>query len=78
MLAIVHQTYPLDLIEVIIADDGSSDNQIIGQKIPAYFEIKYVGARRTKDSGMTVRNLGVSVSSHIAILFSWIVTSPLS
>ena len=26
LAGIVHQTYPLELIEVIIADDGSSDN----------------------------------------------------
>ncbi len=24
--ALTHQTYPLDLIEIIIADDGSSDH----------------------------------------------------
>ena len=43
LAGIVHQTYPLDLIEVIIADDGSSDcpNELVSE-FEKYFDIKYV------------------------------------
>ena len=57
---LTHQTYPLELIEVIIADDGSDDNpeQLIDE-FKDYFEINYV---RQRDEGYRlshIRNLGV-------------------
>ena len=43
LAGIIHQTYPLELIEVIIADDGSKDSP--EELIPIfeeYFSIKHV------------------------------------
>ncbi|MEC8541466.1 MAG: glycosyltransferase, partial [Candidatus Thermoplasmatota archaeon] len=62
---LTHQTYPLELIEVIIADDGSSDNpeQLIDE-FNDYFEINYV---RQRDEGYRlshIRNLGVRSAKH--------------
>ena len=58
MAMLTHQTYPLDLMEVIIADDGSSDHpeQLI-LEFEDYFDVNYV---RQKDLGYRlshVRNL---------------------
>ena len=57
---LTHQSYPLHLLEIIIADDGSNDNpeQLI-EEFQEFFEINYV---RQKDEGYRlshVRNLGV-------------------
>ena len=70
LAGILHQTYPLDLIEVIIADDGSSDNpDELVKKFSPYFEIKYVGQEDKGFRAAAVRNLGVSVSSHNNLIF---------
>jgi len=68
--ALTHSTYPLDLIEIIIADDGSSDNpkQLIDD-FKSYFSIKYV---RQSDKGFRasrIRNKGVKAASHEIIIF---------
>ena len=70
LAGILHQTYPLDLIEVVIADDGSSDNpgELI-QKFSPYFDIKYVGQEDKGFRAAAVRNLGVSASSHDNLIF---------
>ena len=57
---LTHQSYPLHLLEIIIADDGSDDNpeQLI-EEFKEFFDINYV---RQKDEGYRlshVRNLGV-------------------
>ena len=62
---LTHQTYPLELIEVIIADDGSDDNpeQLIDE-FKQFFEINYV---RQRDEGYRlshIRNLGVRSARH--------------
>jgi chondroitin synthase len=62
---LTHQTYPLDLIEVVIADDGSSDHpeQLIDEFSP-FFEVNYV---RQQDLGYRLshaRNLGVRAARH--------------
>lgn len=62
---LTHQTYPLELIEVIIADDGSDDNpeQLIDE-FKEFFEINYV---RQRDEGYRlshIRNLGVRSARH--------------
>ena len=46
---LTHQTYPLELIEVIIADDGSDDNpeQLIDE-FKQFFEINYEKILRKK------------------------------
>ena len=69
MAMLTHQTYPLELIEVIIADDGSSDHpeQLIVE-FEDYFDVNYV---RQKDLGYRlshVRNLGVRAAKHNNII----------
>ena len=50
-------TYPLELIEIIIADDGSDDNpeQLIDE-FKDYFEINYV---RQRDEGYSFHILEI-------------------
>ena len=69
MAMLTHQTYPLNLMEVIIADDGSSDHpeQLI-LEFEEYFDVNYV---RQKDLGYRlshVRNLGVREAIHDNII----------
>ena len=69
MAMLTHQTYPLNLMEVIIADDGSSDHpeQLI-LEFEDYFDVNYV---RQKDLGYRlshVRNLGVRAAKHDNII----------
>ncbi|MEC7462579.1 MAG: glycosyltransferase [Candidatus Thermoplasmatota archaeon] len=66
---LTHQTYPLELIEVIIADDGSNDKpeQLIDE-FSDYFEVNYV---KQKDEGYRlshIRNLGVRSAKHDNII----------
>ena len=69
LAGIVHQTYPHELIEVIIADDGSKDHP--EELIPMFenfFSIKHVFQ---KDDGYrlsAVRNLGIAAASHEHII----------
>ena len=67
--ALTHQTYPLDLIEVIIADDGSSDNpeQLI-EHFSKYFPLHYI---RQEDEGYRlseIRNKGVKAANFEQII----------
>ena len=60
MAMLTHQTYPLELMEIVIADDGSSDHpeQLIDE-FKDYFDVNYV---RQSDEGYRlshIRNLGV-------------------
>ncbi|MFT5112950.1 MAG: chondroitin synthase [Parasphingorhabdus sp.] len=65
LAGLVHQSYPRELMEVIIADDGSNDNpELLIPLFESYFRIKIVqqddqGYRLSK-----VRNLGISASSN--------------
>ena len=66
---LTQQTYPLELIEVIIADDGSSDNpdELI-DSFSKYFEIKYI---RQDDEGYRlseIRNKGIKAATHEQII----------
>ena len=69
LAGIINQTYPANLIEVIIADDGSSDG--VESIIPEYanfLDIKYV---RQEDKGYrlsTVRNLGIKAAKYDCII----------
>ncbi len=67
--ALTHQTYPLNLIEVIIADDGSSDNvKELIEKYSNYFDIKIVSQ---KDKGYrlaAIRNKAIKVSQSEVII----------
>ena len=41
--ALTHQTYPLELMEIIIADDGSSDHpEVIIDEFSSYFSLNYI------------------------------------
>ena len=69
MAMLTHQTYPLELMEIIIADDGSSDRpeQLI-LEFEDFFDVNYV---RQKDLGYRlshVRNLGVRAAKHDNII----------
>jgi glycosyltransferase involved in cell wall biosynthesis len=66
---IINQTYPSELIETIVADDGSSDG--VEELIPEYsnfMDIKYV---KQEDKGYRlskVRNLGIKAAKHDYII----------
>ena len=65
MAMLTHQTYPLELMEIVIADDGSTDHpeQLI-LEFEEFFDVNYV---RQKDLGYRlshVRNLGVRAAKH--------------
>ena len=66
---LTHSTYPLELIEVVIADDGSSDNpeQLVNE-FSEYFEVNFV---KQLDEGYQlsrVRNLGIRAARHDYII----------
>jgi glycosyltransferase involved in cell wall biosynthesis/Tfp pilus assembly protein PilF len=69
LAALVHQTYPLSLIEVIIADDGSSDGvEEVIRRYEDHLEIVHV---RQGDRGYrlaAVRNLGIRAARHEALI----------
>ena len=70
LAGILHQTYPINLIEVIIADDGSKDNpEELVSKFKPYFKIKYVSQEDLGFRASAVRNLGVSQASHDNLIF---------
>ena len=66
---IINQTYPSELIETIVADDGSSDG--VEELIPEYsniMDIKYV---KQEDKGYRlskIRNLGIKAAKHDYII----------
>ena len=69
MAMLTHQTYPLNLIEVVISDDGSSDHpeQLIDE-FSSFFEVNYV---RQQDLGYRLshaRNLGIRAARHDHII----------
>ena len=70
LAGILHQTYPLELIEVVIADDGSSDNpKELLSKFEDFFKIKYVSQEDLGFRAAAVRNLGVSKASYENLIF---------
>ncbi len=67
--ALTHQTYPHDLIEIIIADDGSSDNpdelcEIFGDR----FSIKYIFQEDKGYRLSEIRNKGIEASTHDQVI----------
>jgi glycosyltransferase involved in cell wall biosynthesis/tetratricopeptide (TPR) repeat protein len=70
LAALTHQTYPLSLMEVVVADDGSSEPlESVVRPYECYFRTKYV---RQDDLGYrlaAVRNLGVRAASHQYFIF---------
>lgn len=69
LAGLVNQSYPIDLIEVVVTDDGSTDAIIDTiKKYEKYLNIKYV---RQPDFGFRVghaRNLGVRAASNECIV----------
>lgn len=69
--ALTHSTYPLDLIEVIIADDGSSDNpETLVPLFEQYFPVRHIFQEDLGYRLSEVRNFGVreAKNDHIIIL----------
>jgi chondroitin synthase len=67
--ALTHQTYPHELIEIIIADDGSSDNpnelcEIFGDQ----FSIKYIFQEDDGYRLSEIRNKGIEASTHDQVI----------
>ena len=67
--ALTHSTYPLELIQVVIADDGSSDHpEELLPMFSSYFEVKYVAQEDLGYRLSEVRNLGVREADHHCII----------
>lgn len=67
--ALTHSTYPLDLIEVVIADDGSSDRpEELVEIFQPYFSIKHVFQEDLGFRLSEVRNLGIREAKHDCII----------
>ena len=68
--ALTHSTYPLELMEIVIADDGSSDGpEQLVDRFSSFFPVKYV---RQSDKGFRaarIRNKGVATASHDDLIF---------
>jgi len=70
LAALTHQTYPSDLMEVVVADDGSSED--IVQIIRKYEKPLNLIYTRQKDTGYrpaAARNLGIRASSGDVAIF---------
>jgi chondroitin synthase len=69
LAGLTHQTYPRNLIEVVIADDGSQEDiSKVYKKYEKYFRVKYC---RQEDVGYRlaeVRNLGIKTASYDSII----------
>jgi chondroitin synthase len=68
--ALTHSTYPLELMEVVIADDGSADNpEQLVERFSSFFPVKYVGQSDKGFRAARIRNKGVSAASHDNLIF---------
>ena len=63
LAGIINQTYPSDLVETIVADDGSSDG--VEDLIPEYSKFMDIKHVKQEDKGYrlsAVRNLGIKAA----------------
>ena len=68
--ALTHSTYPLELIEVVIADDGSADNpEQLVDRFSSFFPVKYVAQSDKGFRAARIRNKGVAIASHEDLIF---------
>jgi glycosyltransferase involved in cell wall biosynthesis/lipopolysaccharide biosynthesis regulator YciM len=69
LAALTHQTYPAELIEVIVADDGSSDGvEEVIEKYQQHLTLKYVYQEDLGYRLAAVRNLGIKTATHDCLI----------
>ena len=67
--ALTHSTYPTELMQVVIADDGSSDRpEDLLPLFESYFDIAYVAQEDEGYRLSEVRNLGIREAKHDCII----------
>jgi len=67
--ALTHQTYPLKLVEVVIADDGSSDNpESLIPMFDSYFPLHHIFQEDKGYRLSEIRNKGVQAANHNHII----------
>ena len=67
--ALVHQTYPHELMEIVIADDGSSDNpETLISIFSDYFKMKHIFQEDRGYRLSEIRNKGVAAASNENII----------
>ena len=67
--ALTHQTYPHELIEIIIADDGSSDNpDELCETFGDRFSMKYIFQEDKGYRLSEIRNKGIEASTHDQVI----------
>ena len=67
--ALTHQTYPLELMEVIIADDGSSDHpETVIDDFSSYFSMSYINQEDEGYRLSEIRNKGIEASTNEQII----------
>jgi len=67
--ALTHQTYPNELMEIIIADDGSSDNpQELCETFKSFFKMSYIYQEDRGYRLSEIRNKGVDAAIHEQII----------
>ncbi|MEK8020758.1 MAG: glycosyltransferase, partial [Candidatus Parabeggiatoa sp.] len=70
LAALTHQTYPLDLIEIVIADDGSTDD--IEEVIEKYGQFLNIRHAWQPDKGYqlaAIRNIAIQAATHQHLIF---------
>lgn len=70
LAALIHQTYPKELIEVIVTDDGSNDNveKEVVQKFRKDFDLKFVTQQHVGYRPGQARNRGIKLAKNDYII----------